>query len=69
MEPIWISYAAAIIGSELGAVWEKTSDAGRDNLSLKFCNPALPAPIYASLFADDEGDTYSLVWQRPVKRH
>jgi uncharacterized protein (DUF736 family) len=56
-------------GSELGAVWEKTSDAGRDYLSLKFDDPALPAPIYASLFADDEGDTYSLVWQRPVKRH
>jgi uncharacterized protein (DUF736 family) len=56
-------------GSELGAVWEKTSDAGRDYLSLKFDDPALPAPIYASLFADDEGDKYSLVWQRPTKRH
>ena len=29
-------------GSELGAVWEKTSDAGRDYLSLKFDDPALP---------------------------
>ena len=54
-------------GSEVGAGWEKTSDAGRDYISLKFDDPALPAPFYASLFADDEGDKYSLVWQRPKR--
>lgn len=54
--------------SEVGAAWEKTSESGIDYLSLKLDDPALPAPIYASLFADNEGDKYSLVWQRPTKK-
>ncbi len=55
-------------GAELGAAWEKTSDAGTDYLSLKLDDPTFPAPIYASLFADNEGDKYSLVWQRLTKK-
>ena len=55
-------------GSELGAAWEKTSESGIDYLSLKLDDPTFPAPIYASLFADNEGDKYSLVWQRPTKK-
>jgi uncharacterized protein (DUF736 family) len=55
-------------GAEVGAAWSKTSEAGNDYISLKLDDPALPAPIYASLFVDNEGDKYSLVWQRPTKR-
>ena len=54
--------------SEVGAAWEKTSEFGIDYLSLKLDDPTFPAPIYASLFADNEGDKYSLVWQRPTKK-
>jgi uncharacterized protein (DUF736 family) len=49
-------------GSAGDAGWEKTSDAGRDYISLKFDDLALPAPFYASLFADDEGD---IIKRRP----
>ena len=26
------------------------------------------APIYASLFDDEDGDTHSLIWSRPQRR-
>jgi uncharacterized protein (DUF736 family) len=55
-------------GSEIGAALEKTSESGIDYLSLKLDVPTFPAPIYASLFVDNEGDKYSLVRQRPTKK-
>ncbi|MGB8869695.1 MAG: DUF736 family protein, partial [Rhodomicrobium sp.] len=48
---------------------EKTSEQGTWYLSLKLDGPALPAPIYASLFKDQDADSeYSLLWQRPNSR-
>ncbi|HTM81914.1 DUF736 domain-containing protein [Asticcacaulis sp.] len=50
---------------EIGAGWKRTSDAGRDHVSLKLDDPSLPNPIYATLFPADEHDTHTLLWSRP----
>ena len=51
--------------AEIGAAWKKTSEAGREYLSVKLDDPSLPAAIYASL-VETEGDTksFSLIWAR-----
>ena len=49
--------------AEIGAAWTKTSRENRDYLSLKLDDPSFLAPIFANLFADDNGD-YSLIWSR-----
>jgi len=49
--------------AELGAAWKKTSDDGRDYLSVKLDDPSLDREIFAKLFDGDEG--YDLVWYRP----
>jgi uncharacterized protein (DUF736 family) len=54
---------------EIGAAWSKRSDEGRDYLSLKLDDPSLPAPIYANLFQDEGGETFSLIWSRPSRRN
>ncbi len=43
--------------AEIGAVWSKTSREGRDYLSVKLDAPSFNAPIYANLFADENGKT------------
>jgi uncharacterized protein (DUF736 family) len=40
---------------------------GRDYLSLKLDDPSFNAPIYANLFADEDGEGYTLLWSRPRK--
>ena len=55
--------------AEIGAAWSKTSNEGRDYLGLKLDDPSFTGPIYANLFADEDGDTHSLIWSRPVKRN
>ena len=52
-------YAGSV---ELGAAWQKTSEQGRDYLSVKLDDPSFPAPIYASLVDADDG--YNLIWSR-----
>ncbi|RWR15950.1 DUF736 family protein, partial [Sinirhodobacter populi] len=37
-------------------------------LGLKLDDPSFNAPIYASLFDDEDGDTHSLIWSRPQRR-
>ena len=50
---------------ELGASWQKTSEQGRDYLSVKLDDPSFPAPIYATL-TEIEGEKYlQLIWSRP----
>ena len=51
--------------AEIGAAWTKRSNEGRDYLSVKLDDPSFTAPIYANLFADETGDSYSLIWSRP----
>ena len=54
--------------AEIGAGWGKRSKEERDYISIKLDDPSLPAPLYANLFADDDGKTHSLVWSRPNGR-
>lgn len=54
--------------AEIGAAWTKKSSEGREYLGLKLDDPSFNAPIFANLFADDDGETYSLIWSRPVNR-
>ncbi|MBJ7438606.1 MAG: DUF736 domain-containing protein [Sphingopyxis sp.] len=49
---------------EFGAAWAKTSAAGSDYMSCKLDDPSFPAPIYASLVAADDGESYTLIWSR-----
>ena len=51
-------------GVEFGAAWKKTSNAGREYLSVKLDDPSFPAPVFASLVAVEGGDSYALIWSR-----
>ena len=53
--------------AEIGAAWSKTSNEGRDYLSVKLDDPSFNAPIYANLFDDEDADTYTLIWSRGRK--
>ena len=46
--------------AEIGAAWSKRSNEGRDYLSVKLDDPSFMAPIYANLFDDAEGETFTL---------
>ena len=48
---------------EFGAAWKKTSNEGREYLSVKLDDPSFPAPIYATLVEGDD-DNHSLIWSR-----
>jgi uncharacterized protein (DUF736 family) len=50
--------------TEFGAAWRKTSNAGREYLSVKLDDPSFPAPIFASLVTVEGGDGYALIWSR-----
>jgi uncharacterized protein (DUF736 family) len=50
--------------TELGAAWNKTSNAGREYLSVKLDDPSFPAPIYASLVKGEGDDSFNLIWSR-----
>jgi len=50
--------------TQFGAAWKKTSNAGRDYLSVKLDDPSFPAPIYASLVAVEDSEEFSLIWSR-----
>ena len=54
--------------AEIGAAWPKRSNEGRDYLSLKLDDPSFNAPIYANLFDEEDGETFSLIWSRPNGR-
>jgi uncharacterized protein (DUF736 family) len=49
---------------EFGAAWRKTSNEGREYLSLKLDDPSFPSPIYASLVEVEGEDSLSLIWSR-----
>jgi len=52
---------------EIGGAWAKRSAEDRDYLSVKLDDPSFNAPIYASLFDDESGEGYTLVWSRSRK--
>src|SRR5437899_1724478 len=52
---------------EIGAAWAKRSNEGRPYLSVKLDDPSFNAPIYANLFDDEDGETFTLIWSRGRK--
>ncbi|MBR2686284.1 MAG: DUF736 domain-containing protein [Aquamicrobium sp.] len=62
------SHRVLVGRAEIGAAWSKRSSEGRDYLGLKLDDPSFNAPIYANLFDDEDGDTFSLIWSRPTSR-
>ena len=58
------SHRVVVSGIEIGAGWSKTSKEGRDYLSIKLDDPSFNAPIFASLFADEDGKSFNLIWSR-----
>ncbi len=61
------SYRAYVGRAEIGAIWSKLSNEGRDYLSLKLDDPSFNAPIFANLFDDEDGEGYTLIWSRGRK--
>jgi uncharacterized protein (DUF736 family) len=55
--------------AEIGAAWSKRSSEGRDYLSVKLDDPSFTAPIYANLFNDEDGETFTLIWSRSRKQN
>ncbi|WP_431307114.1 DUF736 family protein [Brevundimonas albigilva] len=62
------SHRVLVGRAEIGAAWSKRSNEGREYLGLKLDDPSFNAPIYANLFDDEDGDTFSLIWSRPSGR-
>jgi len=54
--------------AEIGAIWPKCSNDGRDYFSVKLDDPSFNAPIYANLFGDEDGEGYTLIWSRSRKQ-
>ena len=50
--------------TEFGAAWKKTSNEGREYLSVKLDDPSFPLPIYASLVEVEGEDGLALIWSR-----
>jgi uncharacterized protein (DUF736 family) len=56
-------------GPEIGAGWKHTGERAGEYIALLIDDPALPQPIRANLFRDDDaGNTWSLHWSRLPKR-
>ena len=58
------SHRVFVAKAEIGACWQKSSKEGRNYLSIKLDDPSFTAPIFASLFADEDGKTHNLIWSR-----
>jgi uncharacterized protein (DUF736 family) len=63
------SYRVYVGRAEIGAAWSKRSNEGRDYLSVKLDDPSFTAPIYANLFDDPDGETFTLIWSRGRKQN
>jgi uncharacterized protein (DUF736 family) len=49
---------------ELGAAWKRTSEQGRDFISVALDAPLLERPLNAALFLSETGATAQMVWNR-----
>jgi uncharacterized protein (DUF736 family) len=55
-------------GPEIGAGWKHIGERAGEYIALQIDDPALPQPIRANLFRnDDHGNAWSLHWSRPQK--
>ncbi len=50
-------------GNDIGAAWKKTSEAGREYLSVTLDDPSFPTTVYARLIENEDG-THDLLWSR-----
>lgn len=51
---------------EIGAGWTKTGkDSGKPYVSVMLDDPTLAAPVYCTLTAEKDADTFALYWERP----
>ena len=55
--------------AEIGAAWSKRSNEGRDYLSLKLDDPSFNSAIFANLFDDEDGESFSLIWSRSRRKN
>lgn len=56
-------------GPEIGAGWKRTGERAGEYIAVLIDDPALPHPIRANLFRDDDaGNAWSLHWSRPRDR-
>lgn len=56
-------------GPEIGAGWTRIGERAGEFIAVVIDDPALPQPIRAQLFRDDDaGNAWSLHWNRPIKR-
>jgi len=56
-------------GPEIGAAWKRTGERAGEFIALVIDDPALPQPIRANLFRDDDnGGSWSLHWSRHPRR-
>ncbi|WP_370627009.1 DUF736 domain-containing protein [Pseudochrobactrum sp. Wa41.01b-1] len=60
------SHRVLVGHAEIGAAWSKRSNEGRDYWGLKLDDPSFNAPIYANLFDDEDSESFSLIWSRPI---
>ncbi len=56
-------YRLQSAGLDIGAAWRKTSEAGREYLSVTVDDPSFPAAVYARLIEGEDG-THDLIWSR-----
>jgi uncharacterized protein (DUF736 family) len=49
---------------EFGAAWKKTSQNGREYLSVRLDDPSFASPIFANLVEGDNADDHILIWSR-----
>jgi len=56
-------YRLQAAGNDVGAAWRKTSEAGREYLSVTLDDPSFPATVYARLIENEAG-THDLLWSR-----
>ena len=67
--PDYRVHAESEEGPEIGAGWKRTGERAGEYISVLLDDPALPQPIRANLFRDDDaGSSWSLHWSRPRPR-
>jgi uncharacterized protein (DUF736 family) len=53
---------------EFGAAWKRSSERGREFLSVLLDDPALASSMNAALFPSSQDGSATLVWQRQAKK-
>jgi uncharacterized protein (DUF736 family) len=53
---------------EFGAAWKRSSERGREFLSVVLDDPALPSSLNAALFLSERDERATLVWQRQSRK-